>query len=102
MSAQHTPGPWTAHPEGCAHVPPYVRVAKYWPQAGAFQIIADCSYVATHGSECEANARLIAAAPVLLEFVRRIAKRDPVFAKGLEKQHIRYAADLVAKAEGRS
>lgn len=45
------------------------------------------------------QVRLFCAAPDMLEFIRRIAKRDPVFAKGHEKQVIKDAAALVAKAE---
>ncbi|MDF2994648.1 MAG: hypothetical protein K0R27_285 [Xanthobacteraceae bacterium] len=47
------------------------------------------------------RAAAIAALPELLDFVREVARRDPVFAKGHEKQRIRDAAYLVAKAEGR-
>lgn len=55
-----------------------------------------------NADEGEANAHLIAAAPDMLDFIRQIAKRDPVFAKGHEKQVIADARALVTKAEGRS
>lgn len=38
----------------------------------------------------------------LLDFVKDFAKKDPVFAKGHEKERIRTARELVAKAEVRA
>jgi hypothetical protein len=49
----------------------------------------------------EADRNLILAAPDLLAFVRQHSKRDPVFAKGMDKQIITAARALVDKAEGR-
>lgn len=49
-----------------------------------------------------ADAQLFSVAHELLEFVRNQAKRDPVFAKGHDKQVIADAKALIAKAEGRS
>lgn len=99
MSAvRHTPGPWIFYAAGCAAVPPYVRVAKYWPQAGAYQIIADCSHEVTGGTECEANARLIAAAPELL-----VALKEAIaFHDGEDNETLASWRSAIAKAEGRS
>ena len=66
MAQKHTQGEWVVHPIGNAWLPPFVKVAKFHPGAGAYQIIADCSHEATNGIDCEANARLISAAPDLL------------------------------------
>jgi hypothetical protein len=57
---------------------------------------------AATGEDVRAIHSLIAAAPDLLEFVRRQARLNPVFAKGNDKQIIAEAIALVAKAEGRS
>jgi hypothetical protein len=65
---QYTQGPWEAY--NTANTPESrFMVGKYWPQAGAYQRIADCSYEATSGAsgdEALANARLIATAPELV------------------------------------
>lgn len=90
------------HAAGCVAVPPYVRVAKYWPQAGAYQIIADCSHEVTHGTECEANARLIAAAPDLLEALREAeAVIDALDMSGYsQRDTLATIRAAIAKAEG--
>jgi hypothetical protein len=64
----HTPGPWCVAPlDGVYHgdctKTKYHAVKKYWPMVGAYERIADCSDSA-HPIE---NARLIAAAPDLLD-----------------------------------
>lgn len=46
-----------------------------------------------------ADKALIAVAPEMFAFIEQIAKRDPVFAKGWEKQHIKDAAALIDKAK---
>lgn len=72
MSGQFTPGPWVTRANDCADSGPHERVGKYVPGAGAFQIIANCSHEATGGTDSEANARLIAAAPELLASLEAI------------------------------
>lgn len=93
MAPNHTPGPW--------HVGGKDRTVIFAEDGYA---VADTK--SFHGKHrdgaAQANAHLIAAAPDLLEFVRDHAKRNPVFAKGFEKQVIADAIALVAKAEGRS
>lgn len=57
MNTQHTPGPWVAYPTGLARsgLPEY---QIHWSDIG------ECVAETVHGDE---NARLIAAAPELLE-----------------------------------
>jgi hypothetical protein len=72
----YTPGPWVTRAITCDNIGHHVRIAKFHPGAGAYQIIADCSYEATRGMDCEANARLIAEAPTMLDFIRHIAEHS--------------------------
>ena len=58
MSAGHTPGPWTA-------------IDRSHVYTEGLQLVA----VAQHGRSVEANARLIAAAPELLEALQAIVER---------------------------
>lgn len=72
-TAQHTQGEWKAY-NNSSVTENLNKVGVYYPHAGAYQCIADCSYEATNGAsgkEAEANARLIAAAPKLLEALER-------------------------------
>ena len=63
METKHTPGPW--HCEGC----------NVWRENG---LDADQSNLATtHGPFAEANARLIAAAPLMYErLVKEIGQEE--------------------------
>ena len=54
----HTPGPWTAH--GCTLYAGSDRIAQTW----------DAEYDGLPTSEMEANAKLAAAAPQLLEALK--------------------------------
>ena len=62
---KHTPGPYVLHGrQGISnHLGPIepVRVAKFWPGAGAYEVVADCSHEATGSASCEANAARIVA-----------------------------------------
>jgi hypothetical protein len=122
MEQKHTQGEWVVHPIGNAWLPPFVKVAKFHPGAGAYQIIADCSHETTSGIDCEANARLIAAAPDLLDAARLLPthwldsgvlqspRTDVVNIRlsieGTSYEHtftvgeLREAARAIAKAEG--
>lgn len=69
----HTPGPWCVAPldgvyHGDASKTKYHSVKKFWPMSGAYERVADC----TDSAYPEANARLIAAAPDLLEALDRL------------------------------
>ena len=97
--AEHTPGPWRSDS-------PYVSA----PSGEHRKIVADCDqydeceYLSD--DECEANIRLIAAAPELLEQLERTvtgfercmvhAGSDPEFAREAAKA----ARAVIAKARG--
>lgn len=92
MTTTHTPGPWTAMP----HKP-------RGPDAKRFQVRGPDDAGPTARFVCEnarlADARLIAAAPELLEALERLV--DYVF---LNKDYdaVSYAEYVIAKAEGRA
>ena len=66
METKHTPGPWNAHSIKKSAAPPYTPVS-------ATTLIAQVYSTAFGDHEqSEANARLIAAAPDLLEAVKRL------------------------------
>lgn len=71
MSAAHTPGPWSAAEGGHVYAPDLTLVA-----------------VAQHGRQKEANARLVAAAPELLEALIACAERLAL--------HMKHTEDLIA------
>lgn len=60
MSAQHTPGPWTAERDL-----PHNRMPRV--HGGDRSLICECGNMGTEQDQWEANARLIAATPELLE-----------------------------------
>ena len=74
MSAQHTPGPWASLPDECDK--PYIRIRG--TQLGSRYKIANVLtpvYEGAHereAKETRANARLIAAAPDLLEAAKLV------------------------------
>ncbi len=101
MEAKHTPGPWTVQ-----------RYGRGFDVLREGRIIADCK--AQSGADlpsCEANARLIAAAPALLEALRDAvaslewcAEQFESMALGNDSAEARVAAsrmrDAIAQAEG--
>lgn len=101
MSA-HTPGPWVTHSNAASVQGPQERVAKYWQAPGTYQIIADCSHAATGGTDREANARLIAAAPDLLACLKEALGEIECegFIADRREAAKRFAA-AIANAEGR-
>lgn len=107
MSAKHTPGPWTVlmAPAGARIESEYASVVL----VGCDEIGADDVERLSH--EAKANARLIAAAPELLEALkeaeRLLAKafgEPPALASYTNDGHraIRDARAAIAKAEGES
>jgi len=86
MEAKHTPGPWEA-------VSNLVRTART-PTGGGF-LVAECP--ASIGSRLE-DARLIAAAPELLEALQLIADTDPIDAALDPQRAVRVARAAIAKA----
>ena len=70
---EHTPGPWE-HKDGTIIADGWLRVADLWtcnPNDPSIDIVA-CE------AECDANARLIAAAPDLLEACRQLLLTNSV------------------------
>jgi len=92
MSEQHTPGPWKAHPTGLARsgLPEY---QIHWSDIG------ECVAEVVHGT---ADAKLIAAAPDLLEALYKAL----AFIEGYESEWAEpfecgdLARDAIAKATG--
>lgn len=104
MSAHHTPGPWVVvDGNGFAHV-----LTKYVAGFGGSTHIASCAYRASaRGSENPAvrDARLIAAAPELLDLARRVealftAQRYTIDGIGAENALLRDARAAIARAKG--
>lgn len=98
MNLTHTPGPWTAMPH-----------ATFGPEAKRFQVRGPDEAGPTAYFVCEnarfANARLIAAAPELLEALKILRTQfgDYKDGDGAAKFHACNIADAaIAKAEGRS
>ena len=91
--SEHTPGPWAVLGTGIVGV-------------GNDALVA--AYSRAHLGEQAANARLIAAAPELLEALKEIAKGSGPFssdrlthAENTIEAMKRLAFDAIAKAEGR-
>lgn len=93
--AKHTPGPWFTHREGFSSVYIEARIG-----GGMLQEVASCGPTNEGSDQQEANARLIAASPDLLEALAEIVSAadggcwnqlDPSFSK---------ARAAIAKATG--
>ena len=69
--AEHTPGPWETHQQAEGYNS--LRVCKP-TEDGECRSIADAEILRMPREEAEANARLIAAAPALLEALEAVAK----------------------------
>ena len=89
---KHTPGPWhyfeTA--DGICRVKPLNR--KY--------IVAECSAMEPQCEEQRSNARLIAAAPELLEALKDTLQLLEVYCGDFEEATRNQACAAIAKAEG--
>lgn len=94
---KHTPGPWIL--EG--HWSPDSKKLGGWVSTAHPSPLFALEPITGTPANIIANARLIAAAPDLLAFVRDVARLDPIFAKGHEKRRIHDARALVGKAEGK-
>ena len=71
MSAKHTPGPWTAQNDGRD----IISIQHSNNDPGAISMtLAKVTARMTWRSQAEANARLIAAAPDLLDALRNISE----------------------------
>ena len=82
----HTPGPWTVTPDSFV-------MAGSRPSIGVARII-------THAQEFVANARLIAAAPDLLEACRAVLLARIVCPEDMSAE-VELVRAAIAKAEGR-
>lgn len=100
MNTKHTPGPWEA-------IGNLVRSPMHQPQGLPAGVqIADCrdGYFLAHTDEAKANARLIAAAPELLEELKEL--REFFYGKygyGNDAEQIKRlnrASAVIAKATG--
>jgi hypothetical protein len=96
---KHTPGPWEAVKWSC-HAATTVVTGKIGPRV----VICECSGHGRHTDESLANARLIAAAPELLDALERmvdVANWDEMLQS--EEQHdamIVKAEAAIRKAKG--
>ena len=99
--AKHTPGPWFTHREGFSSVYIEARIG-----GGMLQEVASCGPTNEGSDQQEANARLIAAAPEMLEALKAMIDAERVYESGgrsseeldaLEKAHA-----AITKATGRA
>jgi len=77
MKVKHTSGPWAAVPNGGDDTDPRAVLVAVRDQYGDWTVLADCRnrwLTDDVGGDEEANARLVAAAPDMLEALERIAK----------------------------
>ncbi len=80
MNTKHTPGPW--------------KYIAWHGQHGVHDAM-DNDVCETFGEDAEANARLIAAAPELLEALMRLDAYHSLMVSSVDRQAIR---DAIAKA----
>ncbi|MFY2855016.1 hypothetical protein ACOTJG_13670 [Achromobacter xylosoxidans] len=99
MTTNHTPGPWvrdTGSGSGCD-----VRAENGRKVAATWGINNGDPHRPAYRAECDANARLIAAAPELLEALewalRAMEARNPLWAEG---ERFIAARAAIAKAKG--
>ena len=100
MTAKHTPGPWTYSDTGClVGGPDRLRIADtYCPERAVRR---------PDFNECQANARLIAAAPEMLEALQTVDRwlQSQAFDTQTTVRVMALGATIraaIAKAEGRS
>lgn len=100
VRAKHTPGPWALGQPGAEQfegvlVPDGKRVI--WAPDGM-----EVALARDRGGETRANARLVAAAPELLEALRELLDRlyDPTPCAWKASAHYSAARAAIAKAEG--
>lgn len=97
-AAKHTPGPWfifgNGHCVGGANTDP-TTVAEH-PTAG----IAMCGMARRDPAECEANARLVAAAPCLLQALRDVLSGAVHYQLHEDEQCVLDARAAILRATG--
>jgi len=99
---KHTPGPWETKPEECDK--PYIRIrgtrlGSRYKVANAITPVYD-GVGAREAEETRANARLIAAAPELLEALRGLMKLDEDLCSEGAIEALDKARAAIAKATG--
>ncbi len=92
---KHTPGPWRTKREGFSTVYVEARI-----DGGLIQEVAACGPTEAGLEQQEANARLIAAAPELLEALRGIMKLDEDLCSEGAIEALDKASAAIAKATG--
>ena len=95
---KHTPGPWTVN------IPNNRETAIRGIHGGDY-VIADILNDGYEDDEQEANARLIAASPDMLEALRRVANLNEnagEIGDGMLRTIVAEARAAIAKAEGHS
>ncbi len=103
MKEEHTKGPWVALPEECDK--PYIRIRG--TQLGLRYKIANVITLTYDGvnpreaEETRANARLISAAPELLDALKRLSSSLLKKAEGVERPNaLVQALAVIMKVEG--
>lgn len=92
----HTPGPWKLDGPDINGIGNVVGFYVAVPSGGRVgQSFANC--LVTTNEQCEANARLIAAAPELLETLKAMVK----LFNGFQGMALTNAKAAIAKAEGK-
>lgn len=91
--SQHTPGPWKAASWQCH--------AETSVMAGSQQV-AECSGLGRHSDDCLADARLIAAAPELLEAAQRLSAWIEVLLHTLDAEMDGFELELSNSTTGAS
>ena len=96
--SKHTPGPWQT--DQAEHDAPYQDIRIHAGKGSICSVWIDDAPLHDYNAEQRANARLIAAAPDLLEALKQT--RDAFIGISIEVQAdaLRVARAAIAKAEG--
>lgn len=92
MAAKHTAGPWELRVNGMGGLDSLI-----YPQGEDHPVAAVTGYY-TNAGQMLPNARLIAAAPELLEALQLIADTDPIDAALDPQRAVRVARAAIVKA----
>ena len=96
MTTQHTPGPWTLGYDGNDGA---FEIGVYYRDHLATFVIASRNQVFHRAEESQANARLIAAAPDLLEACREFVRKCEC-GQAVSSASYQQMKAAIAKAEG--
>jgi hypothetical protein len=94
--SKHTPGPWQT--DQAEHDAPYQDIRIHAGKGSICCVWIDDAPLHDYNAEQRANARLIAAAPELLEALKRLMSETTTMQDALEAAQQARAA--IAKAEG--